>query len=229
MVRHGPHKSTHIRGRLQAQAAIARAICRNRHCRAVPQSAIERPMHRVKHILHSRTLGTGEFGALEIHYRPVSIEQMVAMRLTGRFAQRNLRALFLDQANMRILRSLVVETRGFGVHRRSDDDMLAWFARQIATHRLHLAPPTTERRTHRSLSQASLSQATGARPIDTPMARPARRRAPTPEPPPPQPAPPPPRPPPTFGHVNQDLQAAVLEAAARDGTPFCEECQGQAS
>ncbi len=66
----------------------------------------------------------------------------------------------------------------------------------------------------------------GERPMTPQEAEQAAKAArPAPEPPPPsRPAQPPPEPV-TLAHVHEDTQADTLEEAAKEGVPFCEECE----
>ncbi|KQX01394.1 hypothetical protein ASC94_01825 [Massilia sp. Root418] len=104
---------------------------------------------------------------------------------------------------------------------RSDEDVLREAASQVMLGRLFLL-----------LGEQRPAVSPGTGDPDAPPAPPERPKRPGVSPPPPLPPPrkaaateaPPPEPEMTAA-LAQDVQAAALEEAARDGTPFCEVCE----
>ena len=119
-----------------------------------------------------------------------------------------------DVLNRDALRRLLSH-QGVTASRLDDNEIAAEVATRLATGRLFVVD-----------TRAPIATAAPARPAGP------RAPAPTVAPARPQPAAPSPRSAPepvieesTFGAIDQDEQAAVLERAADEGVPFCEECE----
>jgi len=122
-----------------------------------------------------------------------------------------LRGLLGDAHAMARLRRILVEESFRDLWGASDHEVLDDLARRMVSGRLRIASGDARRPPAIPIT---------AKPVAAPALppEPVRTRAPVPAPPArPAPAPAPPS-------VEMSAQAAALVEAARDGTPFCEEC-----
>ena len=133
-----------------------------------------------------------------------------------------LRTALLDVRDVTGLRTLLAETLGIPGHLVGDHDVVTLAAEELVRGRLRIIRHKT----------------TFDLPAPTAGAGPPRRRAPPPPPrekpaAPPRSRPAPRQPAPTgpdpIQFLDQDAQAATLEAAAASGVPFCEECARRAA
>jgi hypothetical protein len=133
-------------------------------------------------------------------------------------AVEHLRTLAVDTDNIRVLRNVGCEALGAPVDRLTDPQVLDLVASALVSGALRLTPAQSRPRYSFTFASASAAPAE------------------SPEPPPPPPKSPEPAPAPvTKSPVSaptdpavqdqQDRQAATLVRAAKEGTPFCEECE----
>jgi hypothetical protein len=127
-----------------------------------------------------------------------------------RAARDQLRELLNDAAAMARIRRLLIEDSFQDLVGWSDHDVIDLLARRVVSGRLTIVSSDARRP---PAIPAATRLVTAPAPAPAPVQ--ARTSAPAPRPEPQAPAP---------AIPNAAAQAAALSEAARDGTPFCEEC-----